>query len=261
MGRHRSSRQRRGFTLIELLVVIAIIAILAALLMPALDRARDAARAVVCTNNLKQVYLGFCYYASETNDCIPKDPNWHDDLGVRGYFGPGTMWGPYITNWGWCRKVRWPVFQCPAQKRLVIPTADPNYNGTPTTNYDNEFVACSYFINWTVSQYFYGYNRRGWSQPKCPAAEATLVADAGHYVFGWAMNYFEWNIDTTQPYSCWNQGFYHPSQTTNMLYMGGQVKASQHYSKTGKRLYVEMWKMLTVNGDCQGILPKPATCP
>jgi len=68
---------KRGFTLIELLLVIAIIAILAALLLPALGRAKETARRTACVSNLKQVNLAIRLYADDYSDSLPvlPDPN------------------------------------------------------------------------------------------------------------------------------------------------------------------------------------------
>lgn len=64
-----------GFTLVELLVVIAIISILAGLLLPALSRARDAAYAISCTSNTKQIYLGFLSYTDAYRGHLPFGTN------------------------------------------------------------------------------------------------------------------------------------------------------------------------------------------
>jgi prepilin-type N-terminal cleavage/methylation domain-containing protein len=81
-SRHSCNRQRGrgGFTLIELLVVIAIIAILAALLVPALRQAQDKAKGVFCTSNLHQIALGMRLYTNDHEGIFPFYVSWAQDL-------------------------------------------------------------------------------------------------------------------------------------------------------------------------------------
>src|SRR5712671_5866332 len=65
------SNSNQGFTLIELLVVIAIIAILAAMLLPALAAAKEKAKRTQCVNGLRQMYLGCTIYATDSDDWFP----------------------------------------------------------------------------------------------------------------------------------------------------------------------------------------------
>ena len=123
-------RRFNGFTLIELLVVIAIIAILAGMLLPALNSARDKARTISCVNNLKQFAISFNTYFGDNDDRLPPldsgaglaQPTWTNYL-----MGPDADGSMMSTGKGQTkgRYVNGAMFRCPAQSGTWV-------NGVPT---------------------------------------------------------------------------------------------------------------------------------
>jgi len=150
-------RYRRGFTLIELLVVIAIIAILAALLMPAMKEARDKALRAACSSNIRQQCIGLASYARDHNGATPHmvgdrrftrgvNPDrsimradvWMRSFGLDQWGGLGLLWiGDYITHHS--------AYVCPAgtYRKLVLAASWPN--GRPSTP-SNPGINGSYVI-------------------------------------------------------------------------------------------------------------------
>ena len=156
--------KKKGFTLVELLVVIAIIAILMAILLPALARAREYAKRAVCMNQIKQLGLGWVLYCDNNAEKVPVGDIWYS----------WTMTPPQLA---WCE---WPHPLHPG----VVPSVATNHNAAYP---DNDTVTALSDEIWqhAISEGTMWKYVQDYKVYKCP------VGDKGHrvtYFMSQAMN-------------------------------------------------------------------------
>lgn len=188
--------KRKIFTLIELLVVISIIAILASMLLPALNKARGVAKTASCQNNMKQLGQVFMFYANDNGGCMmPPTIN-------------GAMWGQW---WDWYRIT--PRYDKTTQKLMLCPSRDLSV--TP-----NVYINGGY--DYGINAYIASFNATA------PVSAWPLVhrikspSQKGHLLES-QKGAYRVSVGAAAAYP----DFRHVNQSSNILYVDGHVSTKK----------------------------------
>jgi prepilin-type N-terminal cleavage/methylation domain-containing protein/prepilin-type processing-associated H-X9-DG protein len=146
----KRDRTRCGFTLIELLVVISIIGLLIALLLPAVQSAREAARRAQCSNNLKQLGLAMTNFETSRGGFMPNEIYYEQPVGVSNvYYGWCAMILSYIEQAAQANSFNFNLAYTALENQTVV-NARNNVFLCPSTPVDPQIQGLYYGINWDL---------------------------------------------------------------------------------------------------------------
>ena len=164
---------KSGFTLVELLVVIAIIGILVALLLPAIQAAREAARRSQCLNNLKQLAVAHLNYESSHGGLVHMAKFWSNAEYMSGY--SGGHWGGWYDDHGWYIALMPYIEEANLQDR-----GNPDI---PLSNPVNEFVRKAFIPIFSCPTDI-GLQRNEWGIASWARVRTNYLVNAGNTVYG-----------------------------------------------------------------------------
>lgn len=209
---------RCDFTLIELLIVIAIIAILASMLLPALNRTRDKAKATGCSNNLKQIGSAVAFYAGDNNGFVPQyqlnsaNPNYQWNL-----LGGTVNYNKVLPYLGGNRA----LLHDPAIAK--VNTAEEQNNRIQVGDYG--MTDTCFPTSWAGVH----KNRLRLGAIKYPS-KYCFISDGQFTLFGY-IRVNTWSSFASETDETKKERFRHPGMSVNVLFFEGHVKSGITYTE------------------------------